>query len=137
MGTTKITMPGPTVFSKSPPAPTPKKDKGTHEDNGDSFGVVYANSLAREFFTAAPYVQFPLGATIVREKLTKADDARPQLLAVMIKRVRGFNPRANDWEFLMLDGATNKILERQTEGSCLECHASQKQRDFVYSTPNN
>jgi hypothetical protein len=125
-------MPGPGVFSPSPTASTPKKDKATHEYSGDSFGVVYVNSLAREFVNAAPYVQFPLGAIIVREKLAKADDARPQLLAVMIKRTRGFNPSGNDWEFLMLNGATNKILERQKEGSCLDCHASQKQRDFVY-----
>jgi len=135
MGTTNILMPGPTVFSQSRPASTTKKDEATHEDGGNSFGVVYVNSLAREFVSAAPSIQFPPGAIIVREKLAKADDARPQLLAVMIKRVRGFNPKANDWEFLMLDGATNKILERQKEGSCLDCHAAQKQRDFVYATP--
>ena len=132
MGKTRISMPGPTVFSKSPPAPTQKKDNATHVDDGDSFGVVYVNRLAREFVSAAPAVQFPQGAIIVREKLAKADDARPQLLAVMIKRIRGFNPKANDWEFLILDGATNKILLRQKEGSCVDCHASQEQRDFVY-----
>jgi hypothetical protein len=135
MGTTNVLMPAPTVFSKSRPAPTPKKDEATHEGSGNSFGAVYVNSLAREFVNAAPFVQFPAGAIIVREKLAKADDAQPQLLAVMIKRVRGFNPGANDWEFLMLDGATNKILERQKEGSCLDCHAAQKHRDFVYPVP--
>jgi hypothetical protein len=128
MGTTRILMPRPGVFSES--RSTPRKNEATHESGGKSFGVVYVNSLAREFFNAAP---FPPGAIIVREKLAKVDDAQPQLLAVMIKRARGFNPRANDWEFLMLDGATNKILERQKQGSCLDCHASQKQRDFVYS----
>ena len=130
MGTTRILMPRPGVFSESRSV-KPKKNEATHEGGGKSLGVVYVNSLAREFFNAA---QFPPGAIIVREKLAKADDARPQLLTVMIKRDRGFNPRANDWEFLMLDGATNKILERQKEGSCLDCHASQKQRDFVYSS---
>lgn len=131
MGTTRILMPRPGVFSESRSV-KPKKDEATHEGGGKSFGVVYVNSLAREFFNAA---QFPPGAIIVREKLAKVADAQPQLLAVMIKRVRGFNPKANDWEFLMLDGAQEKILERQKEGSCLDCHASQKQRDFVYSTP--
>src|SRR6185295_15035448 len=127
-------MPEPGVFSKSPPAS--QKKEATHEDSGDSFGVVYANSLARDVVNAtAPVVRFPLGAIIVREKLAKADDTQPQLLAVMIKRGRGFNPKANDWEFLLLDGTMNKILARQKEGSCLECHASQEQRDFVYPTP--
>jgi predicted RNA-binding protein with PUA domain len=131
MGTTRILMPRPGVFSES--RSTPRKNEATHENGGKSFGVVYVNSLAREFVSAGPSFQFPPGAIIVREKLAKADDARPQLLTVMIKRVRGFNPKANDWEFLMLDGATNKILERQKEGSCLDCHESQKQRDYVYA----
>ena len=129
MGTTRILMPRPGVFSES--RSVKPKNEATHEGGGKSFGVVYVNSLAREFFNAA---QFPPGAIIVREKLAKVDDAQPQLLAVMIKRVRGFNPKANDWEFLMLDGAMDKILERQKEGSCLDCHAAQKQRDFVYAT---
>ena len=77
-------------------------------------------------------MQFPRGSIIVREKLTKADDAQPQLLTVMIKRARGFNPKANDWEFLAVDGAMTKILERQKKGSCLDCHASEKARDVVY-----
>jgi hypothetical protein len=125
-------MPGPDVFSQSPPAS--KKKEATHEDSGDSFGVVYVNSLAREVVNAtAPAIRFPAGAIIVREKLAKADDAQPQLLAVMIKRGRGFNPKANDWEFLMLDGAMSKILERQKKGSCLDCHTSEKQHDFVHS----
>ena len=133
MGTTRILMPKPGVFSES--SSTRNKKAASHEDSGKSFGVVWVNSLARDFVNAGPSFKFPPGAIIVREKLGKVDDARPQILAVMIKRVRGFNPKANDWEFLMLDGAMNKILERQKEGSCLDCHAAQKQRDFVYATP--
>jgi hypothetical protein len=54
----------------------------------------------------------------------------------MIKRARGFNSAANDWEFLAVDGALTKIQERQKKGSCLNCHVSQKARDFVYpATP--
>lgn len=131
MGTTRILLPKPGVSSAS--SSTRDRKAATHEDRGKSFGVVYVNSLARGFVNAEPSFQFPPGAIIVREKLAKANDVRPQLLTVMIKRVRGFNPKANDWEFLMLDGATNKILERQKEGSCLGCHVSQKQRDFVYA----
>jgi len=129
--TTRILMPGAIIFSGRP-APAPQKEKPTHEDGGNSFGVVYANSLAREAVNAEPTVQFPRGSIIVREKLARADDAQPLLLTVMIKRARGFNPKANDWEFLAIDAAKNKILERQKKGGCLDCHASQKQRDFVY-----
>lgn len=131
---TRILMPGAIIFNGRP-APAPKKDEATHEGEGNSFGVVYVNDLAREAINAEPAIQFPRSSIIVREKLAKADDAQPQLLTVMIKRARGFNPKANDWEFLTVDGAMTKILERQKKGSCLDCHASQQQRDFVYPQP--
>ena len=132
-------MPGAIIFPGTRPAPAPEKQndaKETHEGGG-SFGVVYANGPAREASNAEPVILFPRGSIIVREKLAKADDAQPQLLTVMIKRARGFNPKANDWEFLTIDGGMNKILKRQKKGSCLDCHASQQQRDFVYPTPLN
>lgn len=135
--TTRILMPGAIIFSGSRPAPSTKRneDKKTHEGGDKSFGVVYFNSLASERMTAEFPIQFPRGSIIVREKLAKADDKQPQLLTVMIKRARGFNPAANDWEFLAVDGAMTKIRERQKKGSCLDCHASQQARDFVYPTP--
>lgn len=127
-------MPGAIIFSGRP-APAPKKNEATHEGDGNTFGVVYINDLAREAVNAEPAIQFPRGSIIVREKLANADDAKPLLLTVMIKRARGFNPKANDWEFLAIDGAMNKILERQKKGSCLDCHSSQEHRDFVYPAP--
>jgi Cytochrome P460 len=126
-------MPGAIIFSGSHPAPAAKnEDNQSHNEKENSFGVVYANSLAREAASAEPSIPFPRGSIIVREKLKNADDTQPQLLAVMIKRARGFNPAANDWEFLVVDGAVSKIRERQKRGSCLDCHASQASRDYVY-----
>lgn len=135
--TTRILMPGPGVLSESDTAPSKQKneDKESHEAGDKSFGVVYVNSLGRDAARANPPTTFPIGSVIVREKLAKADDKQPQLLAVMIKRARGFNPAANDWEFLVVDGAGTKISARQKSGSCLECHVSQKARDFVYAQP--
>ena len=75
----------------------------------------------------------PTGSIIVREKLAKADDKQPQLVAVMVKRPSGFSPTSGDWEYLILDGALTKIRERQKKGACLDCHESQRARDFVYS----
>ena len=137
MGTTRILMPGAIIFSGSRPARSNKgnKDKNTHDGAANSFGVVYVNRLAREAVKAEPPIQFPRGSIIVRERLTKAGDTQPQHLTIMIKRARGFNPAANDWEFLAVDGAMVKIQERQKKGSCLDCHASQKDRDFVYPAP--
>jgi hypothetical protein len=132
--TTRILMPGAIIFTGSRPAPSTRKDedKTSHEGGGNSFAVVYANSLAREAMTAKPAIPFPRGSIIVREKLLQADDTKPELLAVMVKRARGFNPEANDWEFLVVDGAMQKIRERQKKGSCRDCHISQTTSDFVY-----
>jgi hypothetical protein len=51
---------------------------------------------------------------------------------VMIKHESGFNPKRADWEYLVVDGALTKIHERQKSGACANCHAQQKERDFVF-----
>jgi len=95
-----------------------------------TFGVVYANDIAFADMNATPRVSFRPGAIIVREKLSKPDSTTPQLLAVMIKRETGFNPPANDWEFLVVTGDGTKIRKRVKKGACFGCHQSQK--DLVY-----
>lgn len=50
----------------------------------------------------------------------------------MLKRAPGFNPKGGDWEFLLVDGEASKVIERQKKGSCLECHVTQRERDFAY-----
>lgn len=124
---TRILLPGVGTFGQ--PSPAPKRPKDSHE-NGPTFGVVYANDLARAALSRG--TTFPAGSIIVREKLPAPDAVRPELLAVMYKRARGFNPKGGDWEFLILDGAATRIQERQKNGSCLDCHDSQRDRDFVF-----
>ena len=60
--------------------------------------MVYVNDAAREAIMSGRPAKFPAGSIIVREKLATLDEARPELLAVMVKRARGFNPKAGDWE---------------------------------------
>jgi hypothetical protein len=117
------------------PGDAPPKSVATHEGGGQSFGVVYANRHARAAIESMEPSTFPAGSIIVREKLARADDERPELLAVMVKRPPGFNPKGGDWEFLLVDGAGSKVIERQKRGSCLDCHASQRERDFVFPVP--
>ena len=107
-------------------------DKNAPSVEEPSFGFVYVNERGREAMAADPPVQFPSGSVIVRERLAAYDATQPDHLMVMVKRERGFNPKANDWEFLSIDGAMTKVEERQKTGSCLDCHASQASRDFVY-----
>lgn len=77
-------------------------------------------------------VTFPEGSIIVREKFANADDAKPELMAVMIKRSRGFSRVSGDWEYLIVDGALTRVRERQKKGTCNGCHSQQKDRDFVF-----
>ena len=117
-------------------AGTPRqKDEDIHADDIQSFGVVYVNDVGRAAMASEGALKFPVGSIIVREKLASADDTKPQLLAVMYKREHGFNPQANDWEFLVVNGALTKIRAREKKGSCLTCHAAQSERDFVFPSP--
>lgn len=94
--------------------------------------MVYVNDVARHALLGEEKPQFPVGSIIIREKLKRAKDTEPQLLIALVKRERGFNPQANDWEFLKLDGSASKIQSREKTGSCLDCHAQQKERDYVF-----
>jgi hypothetical protein len=61
-------------------------------------------------------------------------DPAPQSLVVMVKRERGFNRKANDWEFLMIDGGLTNIIRREKTGDCRNCHKQQKDEDYVFRT---
>lgn len=78
---------------------------------------------------------FPAGSIIVREKLLNATAPAPDMLAVMVKRSKGFSPKSNDWEFLVVSGDGKKIERREKGGACLRCHGAQAHRDFVFSEP--
>lgn len=131
-GTTKITMPTETGRGRE------SKSKGsgvaTHATGGATYGVVYVNELARDAMLNQKRPQFAVGSVIVRERLAQAADAAaaPQQLALMVKRERGFNPKANDWEFMLLDGDARTLRQREKTGSCQKCHAQQKKNDYVF-----
>ncbi|MBV9957553.1 MAG: cytochrome P460 family protein [Acidobacteria bacterium] len=114
----------------------PKRNpRHLHERGASSFGVVYVNDIARRAMMEMRQPEFPVGSVIVREKMLSRDEAQePQMLAVMVKRERGFNKRANDWEFLLLDGRASAVTLRQKTGDCRSCHLSEKKNDFVFRT---
>jgi len=95
------------------------------------YGAVYMNDLARDAAIQHRTI-FPVGAIIVREKLSAVDAPQAEVLAVMIKHEHGFNPAASDWEFLKIDGPATTIATREKTGSCQQCHATEKRDDFVF-----
>ena len=110
-----------------------KPQKSPHEKDNQTFARVFANDLANaEIYKDVP--KFPVGSIIVREKLLKAEDTNPELVTVMVKREKGFSAKTGDWEYLVIDGAMDKIKQRETVSSCSKCHAQAAQTDFVFKT---
>lgn len=97
--------------------------------------MVYVNELARGPMFSNDHATFPAGSIIVRERLAGSEAAGPDMLAVMIKRPRGFNRKSNDWDFLVVSGDGKKIDKRVKSGECVKCHESRSQDDFVFRQP--
>ncbi|HEX7996854.1 MAG TPA: cytochrome P460 family protein [Pyrinomonadaceae bacterium] len=93
--------------------------------------TVYVNELGRQAMMTELRPQFPVGSVIVKEKLSADKMDAPELLTVMVKRERGFNPAVGDWEFMAVNGAGTKIDARGRLESCQSCHVLMKERDFV------
>jgi hypothetical protein len=110
-----------------------KEPKNPHEKGNTTFARYYANELAQgEIYKDAP--KFPVGSMIVREKLLNAEDTKPELVTVMVKREKGFSKKTGDWEYLIVEGDLGKIKQREKTGSCSKCHSSAEQTDFVFKT---
>lgn len=126
-GTTTITMP-----SYGGGTTEPRKEKPKPQENdGLSFGIVYANDLAKAEIEKEKPI-FPVGAIIVREKRAKADDEMPKVVIAMVKREKGFSKKSGDWEFFVFNGADLKIQKRETKGSCATCHVRAEKTDWVF-----
>ncbi len=108
----------------------PKDQQDLHQT---SFGAVYLNDIARTTLTQSKPLIYREGAVIVREKLA-TEAGSPELLTAMIKRKKGFNPKANDWEFLVISGDATKITKREKTGDCQSCHNSASAKDFVFDS---
>ena len=113
---------------------SPVRDK-PDKTHTSTFGVAYANDIAHRAMLSKGPPRFPTGAILVREKLLTPTASDPAVLVAMIKRDKGFNPNANDWEFLTVSGDLNKIEKREKEGRCRQCHASEAGNDFVFRYP--
>jgi hypothetical protein len=127
-GTTSIVMPNEPI-----PPPAEKPQKNPHQKGNQTYTRVYANEAASaEIYRAAP--RFPAGSIIVREKLLAADAEQPELVAVMVKRDKGFSRRTGDWEYFVVEGDLSKISKRETTGSCARCRADAAATDYVFKT---
>jgi hypothetical protein len=97
----------------------------------DKFITVYVNDIGRHAMMEEKTPLFPQGSIIVKEKLTTSQSTTPELLTVMIKRERGYNPESGDWEYMVVDGTGQTVQARGKLENCQTCHLMDKDTDYV------
>lgn len=106
-------------------------EKSPHKDK---YINVFVNAVGKEAMLMQKRPKFPVGTVIVKEKLSSPDSLIPELLTVMIKRAKGFNPKVGDWEFMTLNGDATEVTSKGKLENCQTCHIGYKQNDFITRT---
>lgn len=98
-------------------------------DEGARAGLaLFANNTAAD--GEAP--SFPVGATIVKEKLAyREGELQVFALGIMLKREPGFNATNGDWQFGYWEEASGMLSGASEQTYCGQCHALAG-TDFVY-----
>lgn len=104
-------------------------DENPHRDK---YITVYVNDAGRRAMMEKEKPKYPQGSIVVKEKLTTAESRTPELLTVMIKRERGYNPAVGDWEFMGLDGDGGVVRARGKLETCQGCHQKYSYVDYVH-----
>ncbi|HZS43873.1 MAG TPA: cytochrome P460 family protein [Blastocatellia bacterium] len=111
---------------------TPQQLKEVSESpHGHKYVIVYVNDIGKHAMLKERSPHFPEGSVIVKEKMTTAESPTPELLTVMVKREKGYNPDNGDWEFMVVDGGGKNIQARGRLENCEVCHQAEKKTDFV------
>jgi Cytochrome P460 len=98
----------------------------------DAYIDVYVNGKGRTAMLKHGDTTFPLGAVIVKEKRQDLKRSEPDLMTVMVKREKGYNPAVGDWDFAVLDGQAKIVKAEGRLANCIACHTSVSRSDYVY-----
>lgn len=107
---------------------------GDGNPHRDKYFTVFVNEVGREAMLDKKNPKFPVGSVIVKEKLPAKDSREPELLTVMIKQKKGFNPASGDWEYMVVDGTGTKLQGRGNLENCQSCHVGYKKTDYIFRT---
>jgi hypothetical protein len=113
--------------------PTTNVD-GPKNPHRHKYLTVYVNDVGRHAMIEQLKPNFPEGSVIVKEKLPDRSSQDPELMTVMIKRGKGFNPASGDWEYMVVDGAGTKVLAQGKLEGCQSCHTANPGSDYVFRT---
>jgi hypothetical protein len=115
-------------------APSGAKVYGETNPHHRKYITVYVNEPGRKAMIEQLNPKFPEGSVIVKEKLSEPSSQTPELLTVMIKREKGFNPDSGDWEYAVFDGTGTKLESRGKLGNCQGCHVTLPNSDYIFRT---
>jgi hypothetical protein len=117
------------------PAALPTTDvDGPKNPHRHKYLTVYVNEVGRQAMIGQLKPSFPEGSVIVKEKLPDPSSQVPELMTVMIKRGKGFNPASGDWEYMVVDGTGTKVLAQGKLEACQSCHTVNPGSDYVFRT---
>jgi hypothetical protein len=75
----------------------------------------------------------PAGAVVVKEKYADEAASGPlRAYALMIKRQAGYDPEGGDWEYAFVNLAPERKMSRGRLAKCAGCHASARDRDYLF-----
>ncbi len=118
-------MPGPCAATRS-------QAVEAANPHADGFVHVYVNPIGRNAYAEAKPPQFAVGTVIVKAKLHKADDVEPHQLGIMIKRSKGFDPPAGDWQYLFVEEDGQIVDDADSLSNCRDCHQRRAAQDYVF-----
>jgi hypothetical protein len=111
---------------------SPARSQSPH---GPKYIVVYTNKRAQAAMADLQFkTAYPEGSVIVKEKLSTPDAKKPELLTVMVKRGKGFNSEAGDWEFFVTDAHLKITARGKDTSACISCHQAAAKQGYVFRT---
>ncbi|HSU40522.1 MAG TPA: cytochrome P460 family protein, partial [Polyangiaceae bacterium] len=113
--------------------PTQAEEDFVASEHGDRLYLLdWIDPGAAAVFAAASSGPFPVGATIVKEKLVLESGGYVlHALGLMLKREPGFDPAHGDWQFGYWNAADGMIAGAAENAHCGNCHAGSS-TDFVF-----
>jgi hypothetical protein len=111
-----------------------KDDDPAKNPHRHKYLTVYVNDTGRKAMLEQKNPAFPEGSVIVKEKLSEKSSLTPELLTVMIKRGKNFNPTNGDWEYMVVDGTATIIQAQGKLENCQSCHSGKPGTDYVFRT---
>ena len=104
------------------------KPHGPHA--GHSIVVRVSPEAVAPFRAGEP---LPAGAVVVKEKYADEQASGPlHEYAVMLKREAGYDPDSGNWEYAYVTLVPERKVARGRLAECAGCHASVRERDFLF-----